>query len=247
MNGSSDRDFIPQLGKIEKGSKVVVMTGAGVSQESGIRTFRDDGGLWEEYNIYEIATPQAWEQNQDLVLDFYNQRRKQLLDVEPNDAHRYLAKLEQQYIVEVITQNIDDLHERGGSSRVLHLHGELLKARSSVDDSLIYSIDGWEIKKGQLCEKGSQLRPHVVWFGESVPNIEPAARITQQADLVIVVGTSLAVYPAAGLLHETRPGTPVVAIDPGTPELSPFPNVCHIREKAAAGVKKLVLKMLDTA
>ncbi len=240
-------DFIPEFGNLSRGSKVVVLTGAGVSQESGISTFRDNGGLWEQYNIYEVATPEAWARNQELVLRFYNQRRKQLLEVEPNDAHIYLARLAEKFDVEIITQNIDDLHERAGSPKVMHLHGELMKARSSVDESLLYDIEGHEISLGQLCEKGSQLRPHVVWFGEMVPMIEPAAQLMAWADLVVVVGTSLAVYPAAGLLHEVGGGVPVIAIDPAPLDLAPFGKVIHLREKASAAVKNLVLKMLDKA
>ena len=155
--------------------KIVVLTGAGISAESGIKTFRDSDGLWEEYRIEDVATFEAWQRNQELVIEFYNQRRKQLLEVEPNAAHYALAKLEQKYDVQIITQNVDDLHERGGSTKILHLHGELKKVRSTIDDSLIYDLKGWELKKGDLCEKGSQLRPHIVWFGEDLPLIVPAA------------------------------------------------------------------------
>ncbi|MDA3879383.1 MAG: NAD-dependent deacylase, partial [Prolixibacteraceae bacterium] len=168
--------------------KLVVLSGAGVSQESGIKTFRDMNGLWEEYDVEEVATPQAWQNNMELVMRFYNDRRKQLYECEPNKAHYELADLEKHFDVEIITQNIDDLHEQAGSSKVLHLHGELKKARSSVDPSLIYDIDGWELKFGQKCEKGSQLRPHVVWFGEPVPAIEEAMRIAEKADIFVIVG-----------------------------------------------------------
>ncbi len=235
---------IPEFGKLSSHSSIVVLSGAGISQESGIKTFRDNDGLWEEYNVNEVATPEAWSKNRDLVLRFYNERRRQLLAVEPNDAHRYLAKLQNHVNTQIITQNIDDLHERGGSRNVLHLHGELRKARSSVDDTLLYDVEGWELKDGDLCEKGSQLRPHVVWFGEMVPMMIPATRLVSEADFLIVVGTSLNVYPAAGLLFDVSKGVPIVVIDPSEMDLSRFSNVYHIREKASVAVKNLVLKML---
>jgi NAD-dependent deacetylase len=193
--------------------RIVVLTGAGVSAESGISTFRDSGGLWEKYDIMDVATYDAWCRNMELVLDFYNQRRKQLYDVAPNPAHDALVRLEQGYDVSVITQNVDDLHERAGSSRVMHLHGELKKVRSSVDESLVYDLDGWELGIGDLCEKGSQLRPHIVWFGEPVPMIPAAAELSSQADIYIIIGTSLNVYPAAGLVDYVRPEVPVFLID----------------------------------
>ena len=185
--------------------KVVVLTGAGISAESGIRTFRDSGGLWEEHRIEDVATPEAWQRNQELVLEFYNQRRKQLYDCNPNAGHYALVKLEEKYDVQIITQNVDDLHERAGSTKVLHLHGELKKARSTTNPELIYDIKGWELKKGDKCERGSQLRPHIVWFGEEVPNIVTAAQISSKADIYIVIGTSLNVYPAAGLMSYALP------------------------------------------
>ena len=191
--------------------------------------------------------PRRGSKIRQLVLEFYNERRKQLLSAEPNDAHLYLARLADKYDVHVITQNIDDLHERAGSKSVLHLHGELKKARSSVDENLLYDIEGWELNEGDLCEKGFQLRPHVVWFGEMVPMIEPAAQLVAEADLLLVIGTSLAVYPAAGLLQEVQPGTKIIAIDPGELNLRGYRNVWHIQEKAAAAVKNLVLKMLDAS
>jgi NAD-dependent deacetylase len=231
---------IPELRNLNAQSKIVFLSGAGVSAESGISTFRDNGGLWEQHNIYEVATPEAWTANPDLVLEFYNQRRKQLREVKPNAAHYAIAGLQQHYQVEVITQNVDDLHERAGSDKVLHLHGELLKSQSSADPRLVYDIEGWEIKKGDLCEKGSQLRPNVVWFGEMVPMIEPAQELVAQSDLLVVVGTSLNVYPAAGLLHAVHPGTPIIAIDPASLELGSFPGALHIREKAGVGMQKLV-------
>lgn len=179
---------------------IVVFTGAGVSAESGLKTFRDSDGLWENYRIEEVATPEAWERNPKLVLEFYNMRRKQCMEAQPNKAHQLIAELEKYYNVSVITQNIDDLHERAGSTNVLHLHGEIMKVRSSVDDNLIYPIKKWNLELGEKCEKGSQLRPHIVWFGEPVPMMEKAIEIVQTADVFIVVGSSLVVYPAAGLL-----------------------------------------------
>jgi NAD-dependent deacetylase len=218
--------------------KLVVLSGAGVSQESGIKTFRDMNGLWEEYDVEEVATPQAWQNNMELVMRFYNDRRKQLYECEPNKAHYELADLEKHFDVEIITQNIDDLHEQAGSSKVLHLHGELKKARSSVDPSLIYDIDGWELKFGQKCEKGSQLRPHVVWFGEPVPAIEEAMRIAEKADIFVIVGTSMNVYPAAGLLNYVKPGVPVFVIDPNPVHI--YSNVTFIKEKAITGMMRLI-------
>lgn len=225
--------------------KIVVLTGAGISAESGIKTFRDSGGLWEEYRIEDVATYEAWLNNQDLVLEFYNQRRKQLQDAKPNAAHFALAELEKNFDVQIITQNVDDLHERAGSRKILHLHGELKKARSSVDEDLIYEINGWELKKGDKCEKGSQLRPHIVWFGESVPNIVPAAQFSEKADIYIVIGTSLNVYPAAGLLNYVPPFVPKYLIDPNGFAVSGIKNLSVIKEKAGAGVPVLVRKLLE--
>lgn len=220
-----------------KKKKIVVLTGAGMSQESGIRTFREMGGLWEEYDVMEVATPQAWYKNPELVMRFYNDRRKQLLESKPNAGHLGVAELEQDFDVQIITQNVDDLHERAGSSKVLHLHGELKKARSTVDEDLIYEIDGWELKIGDKCEKGSQLRPHIVWFGEAVPAIEEAMKITQTADVLVVVGTSLNVYPAAGLLNYVRRNVPVFLIDPNPVYVDT--QVTFIKEKAGKGVEIL--------
>lgn len=218
--------------------KLVVLSGAGISEESGIRTFRDMGGLWEEFDVEEVCTPRAWEQNPELVMRFYNDRRKQLYSCKPNKGHLGLAELEKHFDVEIITQNIDDLHEQAGSTRVLHLHGELKKARSSVDPSLIYDMEGWELKFGQKCEKGSQLRPHVVWFGEPVPAIENAMHIVEQANVFVIVGTSMNVYPAAGLLNYVKPGVPVFCIDPNPVHL--YSNITFIKEKAGIGVEKLI-------
>ncbi len=223
--------------------KLVVLSGAGISAESGIRTFRDMGGLWEEYDILEVASPQGWENNPELVQNFYNERRKQLLGCSPNKGHYGLVDLEKYYDVEIITQNVDDLHERAGSKKVLHLHGELLKAQSSADPELVYEIDGWEIKMGDTCEKGSQLRPNVVWFGEPVPAMIPAMEITRQSDIFVVVGTSLNVYPAASLLDYVPRGVPVYVIDPEDVSVPFNVNAEVIREKAAKGVEILIEKL----
>lgn len=209
-----------------------------MSQESGIRTFRDMDGLWEEYDIEEVATPAAWRRNPELVMRFYNDRRKQLLESKPNAGHLGLVDLEQDFDVSIITQNVDDLHERAGSTNVLHLHGELKKARSSVDESLIYDIDGWELKFGQKCAKGSQLRPHIVWFGEAVPAMEEAIPLAESADIMVVIGTSLNVYPAAGLVNYVKKGTPIFVIDPERPSVY-IRNVTYIQEKAGRGVELL--------
>lgn len=224
--------------------KIVVLTGAGISAESGISTFRDSGGLWEKYDIMEVATFEAWQNNMDLVIDFYNQRRKQLYEVEPNPGHYALVKLEEKYDVHIITQNVDDLHERAGSSQVLHLHGEMKKVRSTIDDSLVYELDGWELKKGDTCEKGSQLRPHIVWFGEPVPLIPKAAQISMTADIYLIIGTSLNVYPAAGLVNYVKPGTPIFLIDPHDVQASHIPGVKVIKEMAGTGTPKLVEELL---
>lgn len=237
----SQFENLPDFGRIEN---VVVFSGAGMSAESGIRTFRDQGGLWEEYSIYEVATPEAWQKNPARVQQFYNERRRQLLKTSPNAGHRALVDLEKQYRVKVVTQNIDDLHERAGSREVLHLHGELRKARSSVDEKLIYDIDGWEIKMGDRCAKGSQLRPHVVWFGEMVPMMDAALRVVQQADLLLVVGTSLEVYPAAGLVQAVQQGVPVILIDPAEVPYQGAAEFYPIRTTAAEGLKKLAAKMM---
>ncbi len=222
--------------------KIVILSGAGMSQESGLKTFRDMGGLWEDYDIYEVATPEAWQRNPELVNRFYNERRKQLLEVKPNEGHIGVAGLEKDFDVTVITQNVDDLHERAGSTNVLHLHGELMKVRSTVDPGLIYTLDHWEVKIGDKCEKGSQLRPHIVWFGEMVPAISEAQEIVEQADILVVIGTSLAVYPAAGLVDYSKPGIPIFVIDPNRPDVY-LKNVEFIVEKASIGVKVLKEKL----
>jgi NAD-dependent deacetylase len=219
--------------------KLVIFTGAGISAESGLKTFRDSGGLWEQYKIEDVATFEAWTGNMDLVLEFYNQRRKQVMEAAPNEAHRFIADLQKTFDVHVITQNIDDLHERAGSKKVLHLHGEIMKARSTIDPNLIYPLKTHEIKKGQKCEKGSQLRPHIVWFGEMVPEMENAYRIAEQADLFVVVGTSLNVYPAAGLLSFISHNTPKWLVDPGEFNLDYIRNIRHIKQTAVNGVPEL--------
>ncbi|MFO7852391.1 MAG: SIR2 family NAD-dependent protein deacylase [Bacteroidota bacterium] len=229
---------------MENKKKLVVLTGAGMSAESGIRTFREMGGLWEEYDVTEVATPEAWESQPELVQRFYNERRKQLLECKPNKGHKGLAELEKYFDVHIITQNVDDLHERAGSSKVLHLHGELRKAQSSADPTLVYEIDGWEIKMGDTCEKGSQLRPHVVWFGEPVPAMVEAAKITSQAEIFVVVGSSLNVYPAAGLLGYAPRDANLWLIDPADviPPVSRHVEV--IKEKAGKGVEILKRRLL---
>jgi NAD-dependent deacetylase len=223
---------------------IVVLTGAGISAESGIRTFRDSDGLWEEHRVEDVATFEAWQRNQELVLEFYNQRRKQLYEVQPNAAHYALVELEKKFNVQIITQNVDDLHERAGSTNVLHLHGELRKVRSTVDENLIYELKGWELKKGDLCEKASQLRPHIVWFGEAVPQIVPASRLAEKADIFMVIGTSMNVYPAAGLLSYAPSTCIKYLIDPNAKDNYYIRNLSIIKEKAGIGVPVLVEELL---
>lgn len=220
----------------------MVLSGAGISQESGLKTFRDMGGLWENYDVTEVATPEAWEKDPNLVLRFYNQRRKQLYQVEPNAGHIGITDLEKWFDVEVVTQNVDNLHERAGSTKVLHLHGELMKARSTIDPFLVYELDHWALDMGDVCEKGSQLRPHIVWFGEGVPEIPKAIKIVGSADILVVVGTSLAVYPAASLVNYVKPGTPLFVVDPNRPEVF-LENVTYIEEKAVKGLEILKSKL----
>lgn len=219
--------------------KLVVLSGAGISAESGIPTFRDADGLWEGHDVMEVASPRGWQQNQELVLDFYNQRRKAARNAAPNEGHKLIASLEEHFDVHIITQNIDNLHERAGSTNVLHLHGEIFKCRSSLDEHLVYDMEGDEILPGDNCEKGSQLRPHIVWFGEIVPMMEPAARIAAKADIFVVVGTSLVVYPAAGLVDYTPANTPIFVVDPKVPEVYVREDVVAIQENASTGMKKL--------
>lgn len=225
---------------------IVVLSGAGMSAESGIATFRDSGGLWEQYPVEDVATPEGFHRNPQLVLDFYNARRKAAFDAKPNNGHVGLAEMESDYKVSIITQNVDDLHERAGSTNVLHLHGELSKVRSTADPSLIYTLtpDNAEIHIGDKCEKGSQLRPHIVWFGEAVPMIEKAIDIVRTADIVVVIGTSLNVYPAAGLLNYASADVPVFLIDPN--EVKAYMKGIHfIRKGASEGVEEL-RRLLNT-
>jgi len=221
---------------------VVVLSGAGISAESGIKTFRDDNGLWEGHDVMEVASPQGWENNQELVLDFYNKRRRQLKTVQPNPAHEALVKLEEKYHVDIITQNVDDLHERAGSSQVTHLHGELFKVRSTFDEDLILDWKD-DLNLGDFCEHNSQLRPHVVWFGEQVPMLEIAVSIVEKADLLIIVGTSMQVYPAASLMHYAPEHTPVYFIDPN-PSINSSDKIEVIAEKASVGIVELVDRLL---
>jgi NAD-dependent deacetylase len=222
--------------------KLVVLSGAGMSQESGLKTFRDMGGLWENYNVDDVASIDGWYRNPELVIDFYNQRRKQLFDAKPNTGHFGIAKLEKWFNVTVITQNVDDLHERAGSSKVIHLHGELRKVRSTIDPDLVYTLDGWELKIGDKCKKGSQLRPNIVWFGEAVPAFYDAIPIIENADIIVVIGTSMVVYPAAGLVHYAKPEATVFVVDPNRPEVA-LKNVVYIDEKAGTGVEILKQKL----
>jgi NAD-dependent deacetylase len=219
--------------------KLVVLTGSGISAESGIRTFRDAGGLWEQYPVMEVASIEGWEKNPQRVLQFYNERRKQAAGALPNEGHLGLASLEKWFDVRIITQNIDNLHEKAGSSHVLHLHGEINKARSSKDPSLIYEIGEKPIQWGDTCEKGSQLRPHIVWFGEAVPEMENAIRLVTAADIFVIIGTSLNVYPAAGLLHYVREGIPVYLIDPADVTIPAHYKAVHFKTKASDGVREL--------
>lgn len=220
--------------------KLVVLSGAGMSAESGLRTFREMGGLWEEYDVYEVASPGGWEKDRELVLRFYNERRKQLLETYPNRGHLALAEMEKDYDVSIVTQNVDDLHERAGSSKILHLHGELLKSQSTADSNLVYDIEGWELNPGDLCEKGSQLRPHVVWFGEAVPAIEEAAVLVAEAEILVIIGTSMNVYPAAGLISYVSPSVAVYLIDPNEVTVAGSAGITVIRKGAGEGVDELI-------
>jgi len=216
--------------------KLVVLTGAGVSAESGLATFRDAGGLWEGHRVEDVATPEAWNRNPSLVLEFYNQRRKHALAAKPNQAHKILAALEDSFDVTIITQNVDDLHERAGSSKVIHLHGKLFESRSTFDESLVYPVKDWALNLGDKCERGSQLRPNIVWFGEMVPMMEPAMRVVSGSELFLVVGSSLVVYPAAGLVDFVPRGVPKYIIDPKIPEVARTSDLHFIQEVASAGM-----------
>ncbi|MEQ1745299.1 MAG: NAD-dependent deacylase [Saprospiraceae bacterium] len=226
--------------------KLVVLTGAGISAESGISTFRDAGGLWEQHRIEDVATPEAWARNPELVLRFYNQRRSKLNDVQPNAGHYALVDLEKNFDVYVVTQNVDDLHERAGSTHVLHLHGELRKVRSERHENLIYDWPG-DLNLGDCCEKGTQLRPHIVWFGESVPMLTLAAELAAQADIFLIVGTSLQVYPAASLMVYAPRRIPVFYVDPAPQinwELEQMPNLMVVAEPATTGVAKVAERLV---
>ena len=219
--------------------KLVVLTGAGMSAESGLATFRDAGGLWEGHRVEDVATPEAWQRNPELVLEFYNQRRKQALEVKPNRGHEILAELQQKVEVTIITQNVDNLHERAGSKNVIHLHGSLFESRSTVIPKLIYPIAGWQLNLGDICERGSQLRPNIVWFGEIVPMIEVAANISADANLFLVVGTSLAVYPAASLIDYVPDQIKKYVVDPKRPPVLHVPNLEFIEMGASKGMERI--------
>jgi NAD-dependent deacetylase len=232
---------------MNKRKHIVVFSGAGISAESGISTFRDNGGLWDKYDVKEVATPDAWRKNPELVLRFYNERRKQVLEASPNAAHKAIVELEKKYDVTVITQNVDDLHERAGSKKVVHLHGEIRKARSTYDPSLIYNIKGWELNPGDRCEQGSQLRPHIVWFGEMVPEMTRAGEITATADVLITVGTSLNVYPAAGLVHAAPKNSKLYVIDPNDVPVTGLDNLTFYKEKAGDALPRVVKALLESS
>jgi NAD-dependent deacetylase len=226
--------------------KLVVLTGAGISAESGIKTFRDSDGLWENHDVMEVASIEGWHKNQELVLEFYNQRRVQAMAAEPNEGHKALARLEEHFEVYIITQNVDNLHEKAGSTNVIHLHGELNKIRSVLDDNIIYEWDATPIKLGDTCKKGGQLRPHIVWFGEAVPMMEIAAQVTHQADIFMVVGTSLNVYPAAGLLDLVGNDIPKYIIDPNMPRVRQNPNLHLIEAVGSIGVPQVAKELIAT-
>ncbi|MBQ2414369.1 MAG: NAD-dependent deacylase [Rikenellaceae bacterium] len=225
--------------------RLVVFTGAGVSADSGIATFRDSDGLWANYRIEEVCTPEALARDRAKVVEFYNLRRRETLSKEPNAAHHAIAELEKYFDVQVVTQNVDNLHERAGSTRVTHLHGELTKLRSTANPDLIYPIEGWEQKLDARAEDGSYLRPHIVFFGEAVPMFDRATRIVAKADILVVVGTSLAVYPAASLVHYVDRNVPIYLVDPGQPDVRLIRNpLTHIRERAAVGMPELLEKLI---
>ena len=225
--------------------KVVVLTGAGISAESGISTFRDSGGLWEQYPVEDVASIDGWYRNPELVQRFYNERRKGMLNAEPNEAHRQLVRLEDYYDVSIITQNVDNLHERAGSKNVLHLHGELTKACSEKNHDYIVDIEGWELKHGTLAPDGSLLRPYIVWFGEAVPMMDAAIELCEEADIFILVGSSLNVYPAAGLIHYVPPKATCYLVDPK--EVSVSRKMTVFAEKAGTGVNKIVDELVEQA
>ncbi|MCF0210026.1 MAG: NAD-dependent deacylase [Bacteroidales bacterium] len=223
--------------------KIVVLTGAGISAESGISTFRDSDGLWENHRVEDVANFDSWEKNPDLVRQFYNERRKQVLEVQPNEAHKQLTRLENDFDVTIITQNIDNLHERAGSKKIIHLHGEITKACSVSDANEIYDIQGYELKASDIDKNGQALRPFIVFFGEAVPMIEPAIKVCEQADILIIIGTSLVVYPASGLMHYCKKGCKKYLVDPKRPNAD-LSGITFVQEKASVGVKKVVEEIL---
>jgi NAD-dependent deacetylase len=225
--------------------KLVVLSGAGISAESGIPTFRDSNGLWEGFRVEDVASPEGWYKDPVVVLDFYNQRRKKALEVMPNPGHEILAELENYFDVTVVTQNVDNLHERAGSTKVIHLHGSLFESRSTKDERLVYPIEGWELNIGDLCEKGSQLRPNIVWFGEMVPLMEVAADYARGADIFLVVGTSMAVYPAAGLINYVPYESMKYVVDPKLPDIGNIPYVKMIADKASTGMETVKRELLE--
>ncbi len=233
--------------------KIVILTGAGISAESGVATFRDSNGLWENHKIEDVATPAGWRKDRALVLEFYNQRRRQLGSVEPNDGHKQLVRLEEKYDVTIVTQNVDDLHERAGSSKIIHLHGELTKAQSTVNPEIVIEIGTKDIVEGDKCERGSQLRPFIVWFGEAVPKIADAVNVTSEADILIIVGTSMQVYPAAGLIDYVKlsdnqlDSIPVYLIDPNDVSVIETEklDLTVIKDKASTGLKTLVDQLME--
>ncbi|MCF8331263.1 MAG: NAD-dependent deacylase [Bacteroidales bacterium] len=226
-------------------NRIVVLTGAGISAESGIKTFRDDDGLWKHYRFEEVASPEAWHKHPGDVLEFYNQRRKNVIEAEPNAAHMALVNLEDYFDVKIITQNVDDLHERAGSKDVIHLHGEIRKARSSNDPSLIYPVEGWELNMGDKAEDGSQLRPHVVWFGEPVPMFDIAIEMAREADILLIIGTSLNVYPAASIYQFAGKDVPKFYVDPEANKTVNIENLKIMKEKAGTAVPDLVTYLID--
>lgn len=225
--------------------KLVVLTGAGISAESGIPTFRDSDGLWEGHDVNEVATPEGWMRNPKLVLEFYNQRRKKALEVKPNRGHEILSELQSYFDVTVVTQNVDNLHEQAGSKDIIHLHGSLFESRSSEDPNLVYPIHGWELKWGDTCAKGAQLRPNIVWFGELVTMIEVAAKVCTKADVFLVVGTSMMVYPAASLIDYVSFETPKYVIDPKLPQMGFIPYLTSIEDKGSVGLEKIKQELIN--
>lgn len=223
---------------------MVVLSGAGISAESGLSTFRDHDGLWEGYRVEDVATPEAWQRDPKLVLQFYNERRQAGMNAQPNAGHKVLSELQKHFDVQIITQNVDNLHEQAGSKKVLHLHGQMFKSRSTRNPNLVYDMAGWELNIGDCCELGSQLRPHIVWFGEAVSMIEPAVELSAEADIFVVVGTSLAVYPAASLVYYVASKVPVFVVDPKVPEVQTRPNWEFIVEKATIGLEILKQRLL---